>query len=174
MGAKMALRQVRGASPSTRLPEADVNVPRRACVLLAVALACGCAGGAGRKVPFTLLQGAPAGGCLSRHTEAVLRSGDEWERFWREKSTCPTPAPREIDFSRQVAVAMGFQNTGAVKLRLDRMSEPAEGGVAVHLTVTAPEPGCPVPMNVVYPMVVAVAPRAEGPVRFEVRRRRRC
>jgi hypothetical protein len=151
-----------------------MNVPRSAWVLLAVALAGGCAG---RKVPFTLLQGAPAGGCLSRHTEAVLRSGDEWERFWREKSTCPTPTPREVDFSRQVAVvyAMGFQNTGAVKLRLDGMSETAEGGVAVHLTITAPEPGCPVPMNVVYPMVVAVAPRAEGPVHFEVRhRRRRC
>lgn len=128
-------------------------------------------------MPVTLLQGAPAGACLPRHTEAVLRRGEEWERFWREKSTCPTPAPPEIDFARQVVIvhAMGIQYSGAIKLRLDGAFEPGDGGLAVHLTVTAPEPGCPGPMNIVYPIVVAVAPRAEGPVRIGVRRRsQRC
>ena len=147
----------------------------------AASLACGAGSsrdGArdGENVPFTLLAGGPRGSCLPRPTQAVARSGPEWEEFWRAHSACPDSAP-QVDFARQMVLvyALGERYTGAVGVRLDRVTAARGGPLVAHLTVTGPGRGCPAPMNVVYPRVIALTTQREGDVRFEVSQRRtRC
>lgn len=156
-------------------------IPRTAVLAMAAGVACGSTAGAGSarsvtEVPFTVLQGGPPGACFPRAAQGVARSREEWERFWREASTCPDMAPA-VDFTRQMVLAhaLGVRYSGAVALTLDRISDEGRRGLVVHLTLTSPRPGCPVTANIVYPRVIALTPQRPRPVRFDVRHRRtRC
>jgi hypothetical protein len=149
-------------------------IPKLLAALVAGVLACaGCT--SGREVSFAHLADALARSCLREPVEAVVRSAEEWERF-RAATGCPDAAP-SVDFAREMVLvyAVGRQNTGAVRVRMDRLAASRDGSLMAYLTVTRPAPGCAGPGNVAYPRVALRTPHREGEVRFEVRQRReRC
>jgi hypothetical protein len=142
---------------------------------LAAALACGRGQAEGerippdeRAVPYTTLDPLPGGRCLQSRVAVVARTAAQWERFWRA-SGCDAPA---VDFSRQMAIvhALGLRG-GSFSLTLDGVTRDRAGALTLYLTTTSVRAGCVTTANVIFPRVIVVTPRHDGPIRVVTRHR---
>jgi hypothetical protein len=76
-----------------------------------------------------------------------------------------------VDFAREmvVLVAAGEQSSGGHSVRVNGTSTGADGALVVHVTRTAPGPGCMSTMVITSPVDVVRVPRVAGAVRTDTR-----
>jgi hypothetical protein len=102
----------------------------------------------------------------------VVRDRAAWEAEWRalQAGLAAGPAPA-VDFARDmvVVVAAGEQSSGGHRVRVDGTSPGPDGTLVVHVTRTAPGPGCMSTMAITSPVDVVRVPRAAGAVRANTR-----
>jgi hypothetical protein len=102
----------------------------------------------------------------------VVRDRAAWEAEWRalQAGFAAGPAPA-VDFARDmvVVVAAGEQSSGGHRVRVDGTSPGPDGALVVHVTRTAPGPGCMSTMAITSPVDVVRVPRAPGAVRADTR-----
>jgi hypothetical protein len=102
----------------------------------------------------------------------VLRDRAAWEAEWRAlQAGLAVGAAPTVDFAREmvVLVAAGEQSSGGHSVRVNGTSTGADGALVVHVTRTAPGPGCMSTMVITSPVDVVRVPRVAGAVRADTR-----
>jgi len=102
--------------------------------------------------------------------ERVIRDADAWKSLWGQVGRIrkPAPAPPEVDFSKQVALAvfMGQRNSGGYSIRITSVRD-TDQEVVVQVKRTSPPPGAMVTMALTQPYDIVTIARSGKPIKFE-------
>ena len=100
----------------------------------------------------------------------VIRDADAWKGLWAQiyRTRTPAPAPPEVDFDKQMAVAvfMGQRNTGGYSTRITSVRDTGQQ-VIVRVKQTSPPPGAMVTMALTQPYDVVTIAKTSKPIKFE-------
>ncbi len=100
----------------------------------------------------------------------VIKSDEELERVWNLtfSGVSPQPKPPEIDFSKQmlVAVFLGRRMTGGFSIQIESVVE-HENKVVVHVLESSPAKNCIVTQALTSPYHMVVFERVDKPVVFQ-------
>jgi len=121
-----------------------------------------------KSIPFETIE---QGGNSGVRTGKTLAIYDEaaWKGLWAEhkKGSSPGATPPEVDFSKQMVVAifLGERRTGGYFVTVKSISADS-GGLTVGYEENRPGRGCIVTMALTYPFQIIRLARVEGPVTF--------
>lgn len=107
---------------------------------------------------------------ITESMNGVIRTREEWEAFWERFRTANRPAtPPSVDFQEAMVMvsAMGTRNTGGYAVQIVRVRELDDGSLSVVVKQTTPGDDCVTTQSLTEPVDAVVAPRSDGPVRFE-------
>jgi hypothetical protein len=105
-------------------------------------------------------------------TFRAVRSQAEWSAVWRTlriTSVEPRPSAPDVEFAKftMLVAALGTRPTGGYTVHIEYA---LDDGTAVHVSVLEIRPGnnCTVTTALIYPITIAIIPRNDLPVQFEV------
>jgi hypothetical protein len=109
-------------------------------------------------------------GGIEEAARRAVRDAQAWAKLWAElqKIVEPVPALPEVDFERQMvlAVFLGQRSSGGHSVRIESVKRDGDE-LAVSVSVRSPPPGGMVTMALTQPYDIVVVERFDGPVRFE-------
>ena len=138
--------------------------------LLLATLAAATVGAQDDKIPFQVVSLPPSLGLPDSHQNFVIRSPQQWNVWANNLTTVAEPLP-PIDFERYTAIvaSAGFKEHGPVVVSFDSITDTGNL-VRVHLTVASP-PACPPQAVPGHYAAIALIPRTDKPVQFDVSNR---
>ncbi len=122
------------------------------------------------KIPFQLLPLPPTLGLPDSHANFVIRSAQQWEFWANNLSAVAEPLPA-IDFERYTAIvaSAGYKEHGPVVVSFDSIID-SGNVIRVHITISSPTT-CPPQSVPGHYAAIALIPRADKPVQFDVSNR---
>jgi len=122
------------------------------------------------KISFQVLPLPPTLGLPDSHQNFVIRSAQQWDVWANNLTAVAEPLPT-IDFERYTALvaSAGYKEHGPVVVSFDSITD-AGNVIRVHVTVTSPTT-CPPQSIPGHYAAIALIPRADKPVQFDVSNR---
>ena len=122
------------------------------------------------KIPFQVLALPPTLGLPDGHANFVIRSAQQWDVWANNLTAVAEPLP-PIDFERYTALvaSAGYKEHGPVVVSFDSITD-VGNVIRVHVTVTSPT-NCPPQAVAGHYAAIALIPRADKPVQFDVSNR---
>jgi hypothetical protein len=122
------------------------------------------------KIPFQVIPLSPSLGLPENHTNFVIRSAEQWFVWTNNLTVIDEPLPT-IDFEQYTALvaSAGYKEYGPVVLTFESITD--DGNVIrVRVSVTSP-PACPAQPVSGHYAVMALIPRTDKPIQFDVSNR---
>ncbi|MGO9933941.1 MAG: hypothetical protein ACLPV8_19310 [Steroidobacteraceae bacterium] len=119
------------------------------------------------KIEFQVLAVPPNLNISDSHSNAVIRSEREWNTWVINLREVPTSLP-SVDFEKYTLLIAnaGYKSNGPYEVKFDSVTDlPNE--VRVHISVTGPA-SCPAEPEAGHYVAMAVFPRTDKPVQFDV------
>jgi hypothetical protein len=122
------------------------------------------------KIPFQAIPLPPTLGLPDGHTNFVIRSAEEWYVWTNRLSEIDEPLPT-VDFARYTALvaSAGYKEHGPVVMIFDSVTDTGNV-IRVHVSVTTPA-SCPAQPVSGHYAVIALIPRTDKPIQFDVSNR---
>jgi hypothetical protein len=122
------------------------------------------------KIPFQVLPLPPTIGLPDSRANFVIRSAQQWDVWANNLTSVDEPLP-PIDFERYTAIvaSAGYKEHGPVIVSFDSITDTGNV-IRVHVTVTSPT-SCPPQAVPGHYAAIALIPRADKPVEFDVSNR---
>ena len=122
------------------------------------------------KIPFQVLPLPPTLGLPDGHANFVIRSAQQWDLWANNLTEVAEPLP-SIDCERCTALvaSAGYKEHGPVVISFDSITD-VGNVIRVHVTVTSPT-SCPPQSVAGHYAAIALIPRADKPVQFDVSNR---
>jgi len=122
------------------------------------------------KIPFQVLPLPTTLGLPDGRANFVIRSAQQWDLWANNLTAIADPLP-PIDFERYTAIvaSAGFKEHGPVVVAFDSITDTGNV-IRVHITVTSPTT-CPPQSVPGHYAAIALIPRADKPVQFDVSNR---
>ena len=122
------------------------------------------------KIPFEVVPLPPTLGLPEGHANFVIRSAQQWDVWANNLTSVDEPLP-PIDFERYTAIvaSAGYKEHGPVVVSFDSITDTGNV-IRVHITVSSPTTCPPQPVPGHY-AAIALIPRADKPVQFDVSNR---
>jgi hypothetical protein len=122
------------------------------------------------KIPFQVVPLSPTLGLPEGHANFVIRSAEQWYVWTNNLTVIEEPLPT-IDFGQYTVLvaSAGYKEHGPVVLTFDSITD-AGNVIRVHVSVASP-PSCPAPPIAGHYAVMALIPRTDKPVQFDVSNR---
>jgi hypothetical protein len=122
------------------------------------------------KIPFQVLPLPPTLGLADSHANFVIRSAQQWDAWANNLTAVAEPLP-PIDFERYTAIiaSAGFKEHGPVVVSFDSIIDTGNV-IRVHITISSPTT-CPAQSVPGHYAAIALIPRADKPVEFDVSNR---
>lgn len=119
------------------------------------------------KIPFQIIPLATTLGLPDGHENFVIRSLQEWYVWANNLSAVVDPLPT-IDFERYTSLvaSAGYKEHGPVVVTFDSITD-AGNVIRVHVSVSNP-PSCPAQPVPGHYAAMALIPRTDKPVQFDV------
>ena len=135
--------------------------------LLASILAAASAAAQEVKIEFQVLTVPPNLNISDSHSNAVIRSNRDWTIWVGNLREVPDSLP-SVDFEKYTLLISnaGYKSNGPYEVKFDSVTDlPNE--VRVHISVTGPV-SCPAEPEAAHYVAMAVVPRTDKPVQFDV------
>jgi len=122
------------------------------------------------KIPFQVLALPPTLGLPDSRANFVIRSAQQWDVWANNLTSVDEPLP-PIDFERYTAIvaSAGYKEHGPVVVSFDSITDTGNI-IRVHITVSSPAT-CPPQSVPGHYAAIALIPRADKPVQFDVSNR---
>ena len=122
------------------------------------------------KIPFQVLPLPPTLGLPDGHANFVIRSAQQWDVWANNLTAVAEPLP-PIDFERYTAIvaSAGYKEHGPVVVSFDSIIDTGNV-IRVHITISSPAT-CPPQSVPGHYAAIALIPRADKPVQFDVSNR---
>jgi hypothetical protein len=122
------------------------------------------------KIPFQVIPLSPTLGLPDGHTNFVIRSAEEWNVWTDKLSVIDEPLPT-VDFAQYTALvaSAGYKEHGPVVMTFDSVTDTGNV-IRVHVSVTTPA-SCPAQPVSGHYAVMALIPRTDKPIQFDVSNR---
>src|ERR1700675_2765754 len=135
--------------------------------LLAAMLAAASATAQEEKIEFQVLKVPPNLNISDSHSNAVIRSNRDWNTWLFNLREVPQKLP-SVDFEHYTLLIAnaGYKTNGPYEVKFDSVTD-TPNEVRVHVTVTGPV-SCPAVPEVGHYVAMAVFPRTDKPIQFDV------
>ena len=122
------------------------------------------------RIPFQLLALPPTLGLPDSRANFVIRTAQQWDVWANNLTSVDEPLPL-IDFERYTAIvaSAGYKEHGPVVVSFDSITDTGNI-IRVHITVSSPAT-CPPQSVPGHYAAIALIPRADKPVQFDVSNR---